>query len=118
LLGLGFRRDRTLGRAALDRLGVRDAFHHGTDADLQLLADQLCSAGDDDVEALDLADTGMRIVQADLAELELELLPDCDRRLRLQALDVTAVEHAEVVEVDGLEADEEEAALGELLELT
>ena len=66
---------------------------------------------------LTLPDAGAGVVQADLAELELELLADLDRRRRRELLDGALVEHAHVVEVDILDADEEEAALGDLFEL-
>ena len=46
------------------------------------------------------ADARSRVVEADLAELQLELLADLDRRLRRELLDRALLEHAEVVEVD------------------
>ena len=73
--------------------------------------------GDDDVVAVDLADARMRVVEADLAELQLELLADLDRRAGRQLLDRALLEHAEVVEMDVLDPDEEEAPLRQLLEL-
>src|SRR5205823_14775145 len=93
------------------RLRIGSALHHRADAHRQLLADELGRSGDDDVEALHLPDSGVRIVQAHLAQLELELLADLDGRLRRETWDVTAVEHTEMVEVDVLEPDEEEAPL-------
>src|SRR5207247_3759633 len=91
--------------------------HHGADPDLDLLADERRRSGDDDIEVLYLADAGVRIVQPDLAELQLELLADLHRRLRLETGDVAAIEHAEVVEVHVLDPDEEEVPLRQLLEL-
>src|SRR5581483_6556280 len=108
LLGLRLGRDRALGLLPVDELGERDALEHRADARLDLLPDEAGGARDDDVEALHLADAGVRVVEADLAELELELLAGLDRRLRREAGDVAAVEQAEVVEVDVLEPDEEE----------
>ena len=42
------------------------------DRRLDLLADELGRAGDDDVEAVELGDAGGRVVEADLDELDLE----------------------------------------------
>src|SRR5581483_3873442 len=117
LLGLRRGRERALGLLPVDELGERDALEHRADARLDLLPDEAGGARDDDVEALHLADAGVRVVEADLAELELELLAGLDRRLRREAGDVAAVEQAEVVEVDVLEPDEEEGPLRDLLEL-
>ena len=69
------------------------------------------------VDAVELRDARARVVQAELAELHLELLPDVDRQLGRDLLERALVEHPEVVEVHVLLADEEEAALGRLLEL-
>ena len=56
-------------------------------------------------------------MEAELAELQLELLADLDRRLGRELLDRALAEHAEVVEMDVVEPDEEEALLRQLLEL-
>ena len=75
-------------RVCLDRreqLGPGDALGDGGDAHLDLLADELRGVADDDVDVLDLADAGVRVVQADLAELQLELL----RRRRPAAVGAT-----------------------------
>ena len=64
-----------------------------------------------------LADAGVRVVEADLAEPQVELLADLDRARGGELLDRALLEHAQVVERHVGGADEEEAALGDLLEL-
>ena len=84
---------------------------------MDLLADELGRLGDDDLESLDLADAGRGVVEADLAELQLELLAHLDRRGRGELLDGALLEHAHVVEMDVVDPDEEEPPLRDLLEL-
>ena len=84
---------------------------------LTFLPTSLAASPTIDVDVLDLADAGVRVVQADLAELDLDLCADVERQLRRDLLERALVEHAEVVEMLAFLADEEEAALGRLLEL-
>ena len=59
----------------------------------------------------------MRVVEADLAELDLELLADLDRQGRRDLLQGPAVEDTEVVEMLVVLPDEEEAPARRLLQL-
>src|SRR6185295_2916148 len=65
----------------------------------------------------DLADAGIRIVQPDLAQRQLNPRLLGDRRLRRQVFPLPLRQHDEVVEVRVLLADEVEAAPRLLLEL-
>ena len=104
-----------LGRR--QELGPGEAVGQRGDARCHLLADELGGVAHDDVDVVDLADSGVRVVQPDLAELHLDVLADLDRHLRRELLERSLVEHLEVVEMLALLADEEEPALRRLLEL-
>ena len=84
---------------------------------LSFLPTSLRGVGDDDLVALHLPNARPSVVEADLAELQLELLADLDRRVGRELLDRALLEQTHVVEVDVLDPDEEEPALGQLLEL-
>src|SRR5581483_10247948 len=118
LLGLGLGRQRLVGDLdRIDELRPGRALADGGDPGLHLLADELRGVRDGDVDAVELRDPGVRVVQPDLAELQLELLADLDRQRRGDLLERPLRQHPEVVEVLALLADEEEAALRRLLQL-
>src|SRR5581483_4639116 len=117
-LGLGLGGERLVG--PLDRreqLGPGEPLGDGGNPRGHLLADELRGAADGDVDVADLAGARLRVVQADLAELQLDLLADLDRELRRDLLERALLEHDEVVEVRTLLADKEEPAAGRVFEL-
>ena len=103
--------------ARRDDRRVCGARHDALDLRLHLLADELRRAGDDDVVAVELRDGGLRIVQADLDRLQLERRALGERRVRRDRLELPLLEHEEVVEVDVLLRDEEEAPARRRLDL-
>ncbi len=99
------------------------AVEHAPDRHLHLLADELRRAGDDDlVAAVELADAGGRVVEADLDELQLERGALLDGRIRPHRVELALPQHLEVIEMDVAVArrghEEEPPACGrfELLE--
>ena len=118
LLGLALSSDRLLGlRLLAHERRVCGVLEHPFDLHAHLLAYELGRAGHADVEALDLGDTRIGIVEADLDELDLGLVTFADRRRRRQLVALAFLEHDEVVEVRVFLADEVEAASRLLLEL-
>ena len=118
LLGLALERDR-LGRRldAVQRRRVGDAVEHALDAHLRLLADELRGAADDDVDPVELADRGARVVLVQLDQLQVGLGALGDRSRRLQIDELALGEHGRVIGVRALLRREEEALLRRLLDL-
>src|SRR5581483_2477966 len=100
-----------------EQLGPGEPLGDGGNPRGHLLADELRGTADGDVDVADLAGARLRVVQADLAELQLDLLADLDRELRRDLLERALLEHDEVVEVRTLLADKEEPAAGRVFEL-
>ena len=73
-----------VGRGSREQARVGDAVEHAADANLRLLADELRSAADDDVDAVELADCGAGVVLVELDQFQVDLATLCDRRLGLR----------------------------------
>src|SRR5437764_13722693 len=119
LFRLAFGGDRLLNLGGLaDKRRVGGALEHPFDLHGDLLADELGGAGNRDVETVDLADARTGVVEADLHELDLELVALGHRRGRRELFAFALPEHDEVVEVHVvLATNEVEAAPRLLLEL-
>ena len=102
----------------VDEHGVGDALHDRGDAHAHPLADELGGVGDDDVDAVELADAGVRRRRArPRRACSSSSWPTSTGPGGRELLDRPLLEQAHVVEVDVGVADEEEAPLGHLLEL-
>ena len=118
LLGLalcGDRSHRLLGAADQRRVGraVEDAL----DPHLRLLADERSAAADADGEPVELADPRVHVVEADLDELQLDLLAFAGRAFWREALVGAFAEHLEVVGRHALARLDQEPTLRLLLDL-